>query len=90
MTNLKVTSATLVKQITGDRKKATSRINSTHPNTLDWELNLTDDGLLCRSKHGRLLLIPLTNIIEMEVEYVEGAASKVPKAKVKKAAKTVK
>lgn len=66
-----ITGAKLVKQVVGDRKRHTSNINQTHPDTKGWKLELTPDGLLCTMSEGGLKLIPLTNVIEMDVEVVK-------------------
>lgn len=86
--NLKVTGAKLVNQITAERKRSTSSVNQTHPDTKGWVLELRPDGLLCTMRNGQMKLIPLSNILELEVEYCEGACSEIPVKKTKAKAKT--
>ena len=86
---LKVIGAKVINQISAERRRSTSSINQTHPDTAGWKLELTDNGLLCTMRDGALKLIPLTNVIELEVEEAVAptlaTVKKAPKSAAKKA-----
>lgn len=77
---LNVTGATLIKQVVGNNRRSTSRINAKHPDTLGWKLEIRCEGLLCTLPSGELKLIPLSNVIEMAVEVADNTK---PQLKVK-------
>ena len=67
---LTVKSALFIKEIKDERNRAIKCANSTHPNTQGWTLELIDSGLLITTPSGKLKLVPMSNVAEMEVEKV--------------------
>lgn len=46
-------------------------VNPKNRDTMGWTMELTDDGVLCTERDGRLLLVPMSNVAVMRVEEVE-------------------